>query len=259
MRKWPKSGNLVVCTVAKVMDFGVIAKLDEYDGKEGMIHISEVASGWVKYIRDYVREGQKIVCKVLSVNAKRGHIDLSYKDVNEHQRKEKIQEWKSELRANKWLEFAIGDLDSGDDTRQQIADTLIDSFGSMYAAFEETAISGSSVLISAGIKEEYAEKIAAVAAENVKIPSVSITGFLDLTCPAPDGVSAIKSSLTAATSIKEDEVELDVGYVGAPRYRLRVTAPNYKLAEKVLKQSAQCAIDEIRRLDGSGTFFRHEE
>ncbi len=129
----------------------------------------------------------------------------------------------------------------------------------MYAAFEETVISGRSVLVSAGIKEEYAEKIAEVAAENVKIPSVSITGFLDLTCPAPDGVSAIKRSLTAATSIKEDEVELDVGYVGAPRYRLRVTAPDYKLAEKVLKQSAQCAIDEIRRLDGSGTFLRHEE
>lgn len=255
MREWPSQGDLVVCTVAKVMDFGVFAELDEYERKEGLIHISEVAAGWVKYIRDYLREGQKIVCKVLSVNPKRGHIDLSFKDVNEHQRRDKIQEWKSELRAEKWLSFAIGD----EAVERQLADTLLDSFGSLYNAFEETVISSKSVLIDAGIDEEYALKIEEVAIENVKIPSVDITGFLDLTCPAPDGVDAIKRSLAAAAIIDDDCVTLEISYVGAPRYRIHVTAPDYKLAERILKESAQRAIDEIERLDGEGTFHRHEE
>ena len=255
MREWPSQGDLVVCTVAKVMDFGVFAELDEYDRKEGLIHISEVAAGWVKYIRDYLREGQKIVCKVLSVNPKRGHIDLSFKDVNEHQRRDKIQEWKSELRAEKWLSFAIGD----ETVERQLADTLLDSFGSLYNAFEETVISSKSVLIDAGIDEEYAISIEEVAIENVKIPSVDITGFLDLTCPAPDGVDAIKRSLAAAAIVDDECVTLDISYVGAPRYRIHVTAPDYKLAERILKESAQRAIDEIERLDGEGTFHRHEE
>ena len=255
MREWPSQGDLVVCTVAKVMDFGVFAELDEYDRKEGLIHISEVAAGWVKYIRDYLREGQKIVCKVLSVNPKRGHIDLSYKDVNEHQRRDKIQEWKSELRAEKWLSFAIGD----ETVERQLADTLLDSFGSLYNAFEETVISSKSVLIDAGIDEECAIKIEEVAIENVKIPSVDITGFLDLTCPAPDGVDAIKRSLAAAATIDEADVTLEISYVGAPRYRIHVTAPDYKLAERILKESAKRAIDEIEHLDGEGTFHRHEE
>ncbi len=255
MREWPSQGDLVVCTVAKVMDFGVFAELDEYDKKEGLIHISEVAAGWVKYIRDYLREGQKIVCKVLSVNPKRGHIDLSFKDVNEHQRRDKIQEWKSELRAGKWLSFAIGD----ETVERQLADTLLDSFGSLYNAFEETVISSKSVLIDAGIDEEYAIKIEEVAIENVKIPSVDITGFLDLTCPAPDGVDAIKRSLAAAATVDADCVTLEISYVGAPRYRIHVTAPDYKLAERILKESAKRAIDEIEHLDGEGTFHRHEE
>ncbi|MEA1869175.1 MAG: translation initiation factor IF-2 subunit alpha [Euryarchaeota archaeon] len=255
MREWPSQGDLVVCTVAKVMDFGVFAELDEYDRKEGLIHISEVAAGWVKYIRDYLREGQKIVCKVLSVNPKRGHIDLSYKDVNEHQRRDKIQEWKSELRAEKWLSFAIGDAD----VERQLADTLLDSFGSLYNAFEETVISSKSVLIDAGIDEEYAISIEEIAIENVKIPSVDITGFLDLTCPAPDGVDAIKRSLAAAAIADDECVTLDISYVGAPRYRIHVTAPDYKLAERILKESAQRAIDEIEHLDGEGIFHRHED
>ncbi|MCD6144789.1 MAG: translation initiation factor IF-2 subunit alpha [Methanosarcinales archaeon] len=254
MREWPRQGDLVVCTVTKVMDFGVFAELDEYGRKEGLIHISEVASGWVKHIRDYLREGQKIVCKVLAVNPKRGHIDLSYKDVNEHQRREKIQEWKGELRAEKWLSFAVAD-----DLEEQIAETLIDSFGSLYTAFEEAAIYGASPLIDAGIEEKYARRIAEVAVENIKLPSVDITGFLDLTCPAPDGVDVIKRSLAAAASVEENGAKLTISYVGAPRYRIRVIAPDYKLAEKALKESARRAIDEIHRSGGTGAFHRHEE
>ena len=76
MRKvWPEIGDLVVCTVVNVVDFGAFVQLDEYAKKEGLIHISEVASGWVKYIRDHVREGQKIVCKVLNVDPGRSHIE----------------------------------------------------------------------------------------------------------------------------------------------------------------------------------------
>src|SRR5438445_996635 len=88
---WPDEGELVVCSVSNVKNFGAFVTLDEYESKEGFIHIAEVSSGWIKYIRDYVRKGQKVVCKVLKVDKDKGHIDLSLKAVNEHQRREKIQ------------------------------------------------------------------------------------------------------------------------------------------------------------------------
>jgi len=44
---WPEEDELVVCSVKKVTDFGAFVELDEYGQKEGLIHISEVASGWV--------------------------------------------------------------------------------------------------------------------------------------------------------------------------------------------------------------------
>src|SRR5438445_450446 len=100
---WPDEGELVVCTVANVKNFGAFVTLDEYESKEGFIHIAEVSSGWIKYIRDYVREGQKVVCKVLKVDPEKGHIDLSLKAVNEHQRREKIQEGKNEQKAENLL------------------------------------------------------------------------------------------------------------------------------------------------------------
>lgn len=75
-RDLPEPGELVVVTIKEVKNFGATAKLEEYPGHEGFIHIAEVATGWVKHIRDYLREGQKTVCKVLSIDTNRGNVEL---------------------------------------------------------------------------------------------------------------------------------------------------------------------------------------
>src|SRR5438105_13609527 len=72
---WPDEGELVVCTVSNVKNFGAFVTLDEYESKEGFIHIAEVSSGWIKYIRDHVREGQKLVSKDLKGSNEKRHTD----------------------------------------------------------------------------------------------------------------------------------------------------------------------------------------
>ncbi|MCK5459130.1 MAG: S1 RNA-binding domain-containing protein, partial [Thermoplasmatales archaeon] len=51
-KNYPEEGELVVGTVIKVQGFGAFVSLDEYPHKEGFIHISEIATGWVKRIRN---------------------------------------------------------------------------------------------------------------------------------------------------------------------------------------------------------------
>ncbi|MHC1623405.1 MAG: translation initiation factor IF-2 subunit alpha, partial [Candidatus Methanospirareceae archaeon] len=240
-KEYPEQGDLVVCTVKKVTDFGAFVDLDEYKGKEGLIHISEVASGWIKYIRDHVKEGQKIVCKVLNISS-RGHIDLSLKDVNEYQRKEKIQSWKNEQKAEKWMHIVAESLDINVEELRDIASKLLKEFGSLYAAFEETAVNGAEELIKLGVPKKYADAIAKVATENVKISQVNITGYVDLMCPLPNGVEVIKEALREAGKVEVPGVNLELSYVGAPRYRIRVVAPDYKKAENALRKAADAAI-----------------
>jgi translation initiation factor 2 subunit 1 len=250
---WPEPGELVVCTVDQVVDFGAFVIMDEYKEKRGLIHISEVASGWIKYIRDHVREGQKIVCKVLNVDPSRHHIDLSLKDVNEHQRRDKIQAWKADQKAWKWLQMAY---EGEEEHLVEVTDGLVKGYESLYMALEDAVVSGIDALAEAGLSPEDAEKVLAISQENVKIPNVEITGYVDLTNPAPDGVELIKKALKKAARTKEDEVTLDVRYVGAPRYRIHVIAPDYKLAEAELRKAAQAAIAFIEKQGGEGTFHR---
>lgn len=256
-RGWPESGELVVGEVTKIEDFGVFVDLQEYEDKEGLIHVSEVASGWIKNIRDHVREGQTVVCKVLSVDESSQQIDLSYKDVNDHQRSEKIQEWKNEQKAEKWLSIALGE-DIPDDQYERVIGELLTEFETVYSGFERAAIHGDEVLTDLDLTEEEVEAITETARENVSVPYVTVSGYIDLECFGIEGVDAIQEALKAATGNGEvpDEVELEVTYVGAPEYRIRVQAPNYKAAENALEESVDRARNAIEEHGGTGEFHR---
>src|SRR5919204_2505807 len=139
--EYPEEGELVVGTVTDAKGYGAFVKLEEYPGKTGFIHIAELATGWVKYVRDHVRENQKVVCKVTGVDRSKGHVDLSLKRVNAHQRREKISEWKNEQKAEKLFEMLAKEL--GKDLRQfyeEVGFALQEKYGSPYGAFEMAAV-----------------------------------------------------------------------------------------------------------------------
>jgi translation initiation factor 2 subunit 1 len=254
---WPDTGELVVGKIDEIEDFGVFVDLEEYQDQRGLIHISEVASGWIKNVRDHVREGQIVVCKVLDVDESSQQIDLSLKDVNDHQRSEKIQQWKNEQKADNWMALALGD-DAADETYTAIANELIGAHSSLYDGFKQAAIHGDEALESTDLSEDERESIVETARENVSVPYVNVTGYVDLENPSPTGVDGIREALQAAEGNGEvpDEVELEVSYVGAPEYRISVRAPNYKTAEAQLEASAERAVAAIHDHDGAGEFHR---
>ncbi|MCR5485510.1 MAG: S1 RNA-binding domain-containing protein [Clostridiales bacterium] len=66
--------------VTGLTDFGAFVELE--NGETGMVHISEVASVFVKNIRDHLEIGQSVKVKVLGVNDA-GKINLSIKKAEE--------------------------------------------------------------------------------------------------------------------------------------------------------------------------------
>ncbi len=251
---YPGKGEIVIGTVTRVLDFGAFVSLDEYEGKEGLVHISEVAPGWIKDIRDYVKKGQKVVCKVLDLNPKRGHIDLSIKDVNERQRREKTQQWKNELKAFKWLEIVGEKVGLSRKELLSIGKKLIKEYDTVYGAFEDAAFEGYEVL-TPFVSEKLAKAMAEIAKENIKPPHVKVRGFFELRSNAPDGVERIKKALMEAYKVKND-ISMKIEYIGAPKYRIVIEAEDYKTAEKSLKSITNAVLKAVKKLGGEGTFVR---
>jgi translation initiation factor 2 subunit 1 len=252
----PSENDLVICTITKVFSHGAFARLDEYEGKEGFIHISEVASTWIKNIRDFVKPGQKSVAKVMSVNPAKGHIDLSLRRVGDSQKKNKTHEWKRAQKSDKLLELLAKEVGKTlDDAYREVGFKLEDEFGEIYSGFEEISLLGESAIDDLDIPNVWKKPLVNIAVENVAIPRVSITGYLDLKCYLPNGVDIIKEALLTPMEEIED-VELEVKYTKSPRFSVTVNAPDYKTAEEALKNYADKAISIISAKGGMGEFVR---
>lgn len=254
----PSEDELVICTITKVFSHGAFASLDEYGGNTGFIHISEVASTWIKNIRDFVKEGQKTVAKVLSVDAQKGHVDISTRRVGDSQKKTKMQEWKRAQKSEKLLEIVAKKVNKSlDDAYGEVGFKLEEKYGEIYAALEEISTFGSGAFSGLSVPEYWIEPVVQIARENVALPLVNITGYLDLKSPAPNGIEIIKEALISARNEKfGEDVKLDIRYVGSPRHRINVTAPDYKTAEESLKKCAEKAMAVIEEKGGSGKFLR---
>ena len=69
-------GQVYDGTVLKLLDFGAIVSL--LPGKDGLLHISQIAHQRVNAVGDFLKEGQVVKVKVLEVDDK-GRVRLSAK------------------------------------------------------------------------------------------------------------------------------------------------------------------------------------
>ncbi|WP_445361193.1 polyribonucleotide nucleotidyltransferase [Microbulbifer sp. EKSA005] len=70
-------GAIYEGTVVRIVDFGAFVNF--LPGKDGLVHISQIAEERVNAVTDYLSEGEKIKVKVLDVD-QRGRIKLSIKE-----------------------------------------------------------------------------------------------------------------------------------------------------------------------------------
>ena len=78
-------GDIAVGKVTKIMPFGAFVRLE--NGESGLVHISEVSSGFVKDINEVLAVGQEVRVKVIGIDEKK-RINLSIKKADDTAKKE---------------------------------------------------------------------------------------------------------------------------------------------------------------------------
>ena len=238
-KKYPRRNELVIGTVKKIFEHGAFITLDEYGGLEAYCPLNEVSHSWFHNIREVLKEGQKRVFKVIRVNPYKMHIDVSLKRVSESEKRDKILEWKRAQRAEKLLELAAKRLNRTlDEAYAEAGWKMEDYFGEIYAGFEEAVLHGKKVLSEAGVKDPWLSVIYELAKAHIEIRRVKISGEFIVKCYERDGVERIKSVLTSWQDLLSNykDVEIRVYTEGAPRYRINLTALDYRTAEQLLKE-----------------------
>ena len=249
---WPDEGDLVVCSVKSVKENGAYLDLDGYPGREGFVFIGEIATGWVRNIRAHVREGQRVVAKVIGIKRDRDSITLSIKSVSEERRRGALQSWKNEQRATQIMKVAADRINWKKEDLSKISEEMKEAFGSLYGALEECAIN-ESALEDAGFEGKWMAIVTELAIENIVPPFVEIRGQFEIKVWGQEGVEAIKLALKAAEKCADglEEVILTCHYDGAPNYRVDIKAPDYPSAESIWEDAQEAAKKQIETVEGS--------
>jgi translation initiation factor 2 subunit 1 len=256
--EWPEAGDLVIATIETVTDYGAYAKLDEYN-KRGLLHVSEISSSWIRNIRDFVREGQKAVLKVLRVDLEKGHIDLSLRRVTKREKIEKIKSFKKDRKADALLRGVADKLGLPVEEVYEKAGAAIDVKYGLYEGFEKAVKEGSEVLTKLGVPEDLAMAFTEVAQERIHIKMVMVKGTLEIRCTKPNGVKLIQESfLNAKKAEKAKDAKIRFYVMAAPKYSVEVLADNWKRAEEVLQKVADNVVNNAVKVGGQGSFRREK-
>jgi translation initiation factor 2 subunit 1 len=245
----PEEGSLVVIEIEEINPHSVYATLDEHPDVEGLIHISEVSRSWVRDIRKHLDEGEKTVAMVLEEDDDDAStLNLSLKRVNDKQKREKMQEWNKEKKADKFIEKVADSLDKDfDDVYEDVAFPLQKAFGNTFDGFEEAVVDQDA--IADVIDEQYLDTVIEVAKDNISLKQVKLEGELSIEVPTGDGLQTIKEALKAGDGV-------DINYISAPQYKIEVWGRNQEQAKERMDETTDAIRDRIEAAGGTFSFER---
>jgi translation initiation factor 2 subunit 1 len=241
----PKRNELVVCRIKRINPHSALAYILGYD-RMGLIHVSEVASRWVRNIREFLKENQYVVCRVMEANEH--HISLSVKRVRREEANRKLNEFKRERRAEKLLEMTGKSLGKNlKQTYSEVGNLLKEEFGSLTKAFE-TAFKNEDLLRAKKIPDKWIKALVEIAKKNYSEKTFLVKGNLKLISYKPDGIEIIKKVLR-----KVKANGLSVRYVSAPNYIISGEGKNYKEIEAKVRQVGEEIAKEFEK-QGEASF-----
>ena len=224
----PEEDEIVFCKVTKIFPNSVFVDLLEFH-QQGMVHISEISPGRIRNLRDFVTIGRDIVCKVLRIDREKGHIDLSLRRVNSHQRQEKLDEIKQELKAETVIQNLAKKLKKPvDKLYVQVTNTIFKEYSHLYLCFRDI-VAGTVNVETMGLESSLAAEISAAVIEKFKPDKIHLKGEIALQTYASDGLGKIKAALLEVERISPT---LKLLYIGAGKYKVVIEDVDYKPAEK---------------------------
>ncbi|MBK5114421.1 MAG: translation initiation factor IF-2 subunit alpha [Candidatus Heimdallarchaeota archaeon] len=254
----PARNELVVATVREVMGHGAYVSLDEYGETRAYVHISELSRTWVKNIRVHVREGQRIVAKVLRIDPSKRQIDLSIKRVPEQMKKLKLLEAKRGQTAATLFKMIVDKMPEAERKKaDDVIEILETHYDLLYYGLEFASSASVKDLTSIGIEENWAKVVRKIASENIVAATVDIKGTVEISIPGGQGVIHLREALVAGKdNVKEKNTSISIYTEGSPRYALEVESEDYKMAEKALENALERIEDIVERHNGTFAFTR---
>ena len=211
-----EEGDLVLCKVEKVTNTITFVRLP--DNKEGTIISSEIASGRIKLMRQYVIPNKQIVCKILKIDG--NNINLSLRRVSSKEKKEVMQSFKQTQATNTAFKQIL------EDKNETIKEKILKNFTDL-TEFVNSARNDESLIL------KYIPKDKQNAIKKVikgKQKKMELKQTIKIQCTENDGVQRIKKIFSL------DNYPLSIIYISAGNFNLKLAVKDFKQGKKQMTE-----------------------
>jgi len=248
----PEAGELVIGVVKRVERYGAYLDLVEYPGWEGLVHISEISLKWIRNIRDYLRENQREVFKVLRVDRAAKQIDASLRRVTQKEREWKMLEWKRKQKLTRILGLLAERTGrTEDEVYSLIVKPAMKKNLSLYDVFVEIA-EEEKLPRWMRLDEKTGQLLIQLIKQEIRIKRAIIKGTLMLTVPTGNGVEVIRKAAERGLRVASKGEVVSITSIGPPKYLLRVESEDGEKAKQLLEKVAAECIKVVEEAGGKG-------
>jgi translation initiation factor 2 alpha subunit (eIF-2alpha) len=209
-------GDLVLGKVQEVSNS--ITTVELPDGSKGTIISSEIASGRIKFMRNYVVPNKTIVCKILE--ASNGRIALSLRRVNVKEKKAVLQEHKQKIA----LKVALKQILKED--YEKVTSKILKDYKEIIEFIE--AAKEDHLLVEKYFSKDSKEKILVIL--NKKKKQSELRYELEIKCMESDGLTTIKKILDV------ENKSLKINYISAGKFSMKYSCDDFKKGKQELKE-----------------------
>ena len=249
---FPRRGELVVATVKKIVGHGAYLKIEDYN-IDGYLPLNEVSTKWVRNIEDVIKEGQKIVVKVIRIDRFTKSVDVSYKDVSETEKSRILRLWKKNYRGQKILEELAKYLESKG-IRVNLEEKLtpiIERENTVYDALEKIMLEPD--LLDKVSLKEYKESILEFLGKKIHLKKYIYEAVIGIQSIEKGGLFKIKDALKKLDeeirkAIGRENVEITL--IGSPRYRISTWSYKPETIKKRLLPTVKQTVDQLSKQRG---------
>lgn len=248
-QKIPLKGESVIAVVSKIMKFGAYCRLPEYGDREVFLPIREVSSGWIKNIREFIHEGQKLVCSVIFYDKEKNTIDVSLKRVTPNKAKLKIREYNLEKRLTALFIQAVKASKEAQN-KEALMHAAISEFKT-YTNLVYNATSDTPEFEKSALPKKLKEALLEILAANKKQKKYVVSYIATImTYNTTSGATELQKLME---EIKSHDVEIH--YMGAPKYQLVATGDDYASAEAKINKVESIISSKLKK----GVFSMEKE
>ncbi|KJH43622.1 S1 RNA binding domain protein [Dictyocaulus viviparus] len=257
---FPDVEETVVVNVRQIADMGAYVTLSEYNGKEGMILLSELSRRRIRSVNKLIRVGRSECVVVIRVDKDKGYIDLSKRRVYSKDLllcEERFAKAKAINSTFSILRHVAEQI--GYDKDEQLEDLYMKTAwhfdrkekkkAAAYDVFKQ-AISDPHVLdecdISADVREALLEDIR----KKLTPQAVKIRADIEVSCFSYDGIDAIKESLIAGKNCSTDSMPIKINLIAAPHFVVTTQTLNREYGLTAVNAALNVVKETIEKYGG---------